>query len=330
MAHLDRQWRQLEPGPGAHQPGDFDFTVCTFNVLAEGLEPRGCAVTFEQRKQGLLDEIARSQADIVCLQEVDHFDDFFSPELSASGYEGYFVPKTKGPPKESVLGVTEGQAIFVRSDRLRVQKATCWTSIDLKQKKWQRKITPAWRKQTRTRSSVELEEVFGTEKALQEVPQVVLGLFLCPRGMDEMPFLVTNMHLKSRVSDEQLGRAGMSHAEFKHFQLEYFLQAACQAAEELGTGFPVLCCGDMNLNLLGDREAAALVARNGFADSWATLVGDGDRPPVDFILKRDPTDARLVPKAALESPTIESRQPLPNLLYPSDHLLRAVKLCLRA
>ena len=198
-----------------------------------------------------MDEIARSQADIVCLQEVDHFDDFFSPELSASGYEGYFVPKTKGPPKESVLGVTEGQAIFVRSDRLRVQKATCWTSIDLKQKKWQRKITPAWRKQTRTRSSVELEEVFGTEKALQEVPQVVLGLFLCPRGMDEMPFLVTNMHLKSRVSDEQLGRAGMSHAEFKHFQLEYFLQAACQAAEELGTGFPVLCCGDMNLNLLG-------------------------------------------------------------------------------
>ena len=54
-----------------------------------------------------------------------------------------------------------------------------------------------------------LERVFGTAEALQVVPQVVLGLFLRPQGK-AAPFLVTNMHLKSRVQ-EKLLPAGMDY-----------------------------------------------------------------------------------------------------------------------
>jgi mRNA deadenylase 3'-5' endonuclease subunit Ccr4 len=31
-------------------------------------------------------EIADSNADLVCLQEVDHFEDFYNPELKKLGY----------------------------------------------------------------------------------------------------------------------------------------------------------------------------------------------------------------------------------------------------
>ncbi|CAE7533672.1 CCR4-1, partial [Symbiodinium microadriaticum] len=206
---------------------------------------QGCAVSFEARKDGLLQEILRSQAEIVCLQEVDHFQDFFRPELERHGYEGYFVPKTKNP--KGSVGVTEGQAIFVRSDRLHVEKAMCWTSIDLTQQRF-RKLASSWMKQTYT-GAHRLERVFGTAEALQVVPQVVLGLFLRPQGK-AAPFLVTNMHLKSRVQ-EKLLPAGMDYTAFKHFQLEHFLLAARSAAEQYAPGTSVLCCGDMNLCLLG-------------------------------------------------------------------------------
>ena len=34
---------------------------------------------------------------VICLEEVDHFDDFFQPALAALGYEGVFEAKTKSP-----------------------------------------------------------------------------------------------------------------------------------------------------------------------------------------------------------------------------------------
>ncbi|CAE7633604.1 CCR4-1, partial [Symbiodinium sp. CCMP2456] len=290
---------------GTDEQGAFGVTVCTFNVLAEALEPTGCAVSFDARKDGLLQEILRSQAEIVCLQEVDHFQDFFRPVLEGHGYEGYFVPKTKKP--KGSANVTEGQAIFVRRDRLHVERAMCWTSIDLAEKKFQ-KLRSSWMKQTYT-GALRLEQVFGTAEALQVVPQVVLGLFLRPKGQ-AAPFLVTNMHLKSRVKEEQLP-AGMDYTAFKHFQLEHFLSAAAAAAEQYAPGTSVLCCGDMNLCLLGDPGAAQVVGKQGFQDTGATSAGGTARSPVDFILARS-APGTIVAQAALELPAaIDYTQQLP-------------------
>ena len=36
-------------------------------------------------------------ADIICLEEVDHFDDYFLPKLSSNGYQGSFSPKKDSP-----------------------------------------------------------------------------------------------------------------------------------------------------------------------------------------------------------------------------------------
>ena len=84
--------------------------------------------------------------------------------------KGYFVPKTKGFDR---IAETEGQAIFVWTERFSVQQAICWTSIDLRSGKW-RKHTNKWKNQIKP-SPGRFQIVYGHEKALEMMPQVALG-----------------------------------------------------------------------------------------------------------------------------------------------------------
>lgn len=101
-----------------------------FNVLADGLaglrEDLGMFsrvgrehLCWEYRKHRLLHEIQQYDPDIITLQEVDHYYDFFLPELLKRGYVGYFAPK----PTSACLEVSsngDGCALFVKSKKLRV------------------------------------------------------------------------------------------------------------------------------------------------------------------------------------------------------------------
>lgn len=64
-------------------------------------------------------EILQYAPDIITMQEVDHFDDYFFPELNMLGYVGLFAPK----PLSACLVVSnssDGCAIFVNENRLRL------------------------------------------------------------------------------------------------------------------------------------------------------------------------------------------------------------------
>lgn len=74
------------------------------------------SLTWSHRSRHILGEILRSKADIICLEEVDHFHDFFFPELSQCGFEGVFKPKIDSPclymqPNSG----PDGCALFFRS-----------------------------------------------------------------------------------------------------------------------------------------------------------------------------------------------------------------------
>ena len=75
-----------------------------FNMLAEGLSAEPDFGGFTQtpvdsldfhkfRKFRLLEELLRYNADIIAIEECDHFDDFFLPALKLHGYDGRFFPK---------------------------------------------------------------------------------------------------------------------------------------------------------------------------------------------------------------------------------------------
>ena len=102
--------------------------VFQLNTLADGLfglrndclqpRPSAKARSWEHRRVLLLDEIKRYDADAICLQEVDHYYDFFLPELRRLGYDGLYAPKPISPCLE-VSKNCDGCAIFVKRSKLR-------------------------------------------------------------------------------------------------------------------------------------------------------------------------------------------------------------------
>lgn len=81
------------------------------------------ALKWDYRGALLVQEISRSEADIVCLEEVDHYDDFFEPELTKQGFEGFFLPKCDSPcllfPDNHG---PDGCALFYRSTKFELLK----------------------------------------------------------------------------------------------------------------------------------------------------------------------------------------------------------------
>jgi nocturnin len=80
------------------------------------------ALDWRTRRFRMLEEIARHDADVICLQEVDHFR-FLRKSLSALGYAGHFFPKPDSPclylPENAG---PDGCAIFYRKDKFDLQK----------------------------------------------------------------------------------------------------------------------------------------------------------------------------------------------------------------
>jgi hypothetical protein len=104
--------------------------VLQFNVLADGLSAlrpdlghfnmaSKDILEWDHRKSRILYEITQYEPDIITMQEVDHYYDFFLPELSLLGYSGFFAPK----PTSACLEVSsngDGCAMFVKRSKLRV------------------------------------------------------------------------------------------------------------------------------------------------------------------------------------------------------------------
>lgn len=73
------------------------------------------SLAWEWRKWRLLEVIREHAADIVALQECDHFPDHFKPWMSAMGYDGVFSPK----PDSTCISFgyySDGCALFFRAD----------------------------------------------------------------------------------------------------------------------------------------------------------------------------------------------------------------------
>jgi len=108
--HLDRKWFSKVSG------NKDQLTVLQWNCLADWASdafPRVAAehLAWEYRKPLIIAEIMRADPDIVCLQEVDHFDDLKAILLPK--YRGYFKSKGINASQPS----RDGGAIFWKRDR---------------------------------------------------------------------------------------------------------------------------------------------------------------------------------------------------------------------
>ena len=102
-----------------------------FNVLADGLSGEDPdkggfnavppqSLNWQFRRLNLIREIFRQGVwpDIISMQEVDHYHDWFSPLLTQLGYAGEYLPKPNSPCKKTApdSGLEDGCALFWRTD----------------------------------------------------------------------------------------------------------------------------------------------------------------------------------------------------------------------
>eukprot|EP00850_Spirogloea_muscicola_P014439 SM000103S09531 [mRNA] locus=s103:412815:416468:- [translate_table: standard] len=123
----------LPPQPAPQPPAEgLRLRVVQWNVLADGLAQDGdfvrappAALAWSHRAPRLLALLLHAAPDLACLQELNHFDDFFSPELARQGYAGLFLPKAPSPAER--LGFPpDGCAVFFRTDRFDVCDEVRW------------------------------------------------------------------------------------------------------------------------------------------------------------------------------------------------------------
>lgn len=116
--------RQWVFSSSASRVSNGTFKVFSFNILADMYATRRrypyCplwSLLWTYRRNNILRELLSSQADVLCLQEVqmEHFDSFLYPKLKEAGYEGIFKVKTRVSMSDNPKQM-DGCAIFFKED----------------------------------------------------------------------------------------------------------------------------------------------------------------------------------------------------------------------
>jgi CCR4-NOT transcription complex subunit 6 len=126
-----REWKNLispaERNALEADPNSEIFTVLSFNILCEryaterlyGYTP-SWALSWDYRKNLILEEIISHEADFLCLQEVDNvqYDNFFCKHLGPRGYESVFWQKSRSKTlSEADRRQVDGCATFYKPSK---------------------------------------------------------------------------------------------------------------------------------------------------------------------------------------------------------------------
>ncbi len=130
----EREWIMIDPdlpdldaekhAPDAPQES---FNVLSYNILCDryataqmyGYTP-SWALTWDYRKEFILQEVMSYSADVCCLQEVDmeQYEDYFLHHLSQQDYEGVFYPKSRARTmRDEEKRRVDGCAIFYKATK---------------------------------------------------------------------------------------------------------------------------------------------------------------------------------------------------------------------
>ncbi|KAL8280573.1 hypothetical protein RQP46_006896 [Phenoliferia psychrophenolica] len=104
----ERDWVTVEPDSFPNvlsgKPAEPTFSILCYNILCEhmatpqmyGYTP-SWALSWDYRKELILQEVLNYSSDIVCLQEVDaeQYEEYFLENLSSQGYEGIHYPRSR-------------------------------------------------------------------------------------------------------------------------------------------------------------------------------------------------------------------------------------------
>jgi CCR4-NOT transcription complex subunit 6 len=122
-----RDWIVLDETVSSSGVQPEKFSVLTYNTLCDryattsqyGYVP-SLALSWEYRKELILQEVRAQNADIVCLQEVDtdSYNEYFRVQLAYNDYKGVFWPKSRAKTMaEKEAKAVDGCATLYKSQK---------------------------------------------------------------------------------------------------------------------------------------------------------------------------------------------------------------------
>ncbi|KRX09383.1 Endonuclease/exonuclease/phosphatase [Pseudocohnilembus persalinus] len=114
----NNQFKYNEQNKNIIYEKQFDFTIMTYNILADYYEPYQWMVQFnpeyikfEYRRKQIIERIKNLSPDIICLQEVDEYESFYKQQLENLGYISEYQQKDQK---------VEGILIGVKKEKFKI------------------------------------------------------------------------------------------------------------------------------------------------------------------------------------------------------------------
>lgn len=304
---------------------DACFTIMQFNMLARGLSsgpnqkplypenttkessyggfgevpyPEVC-LDWDFRKFRLLEEMIRNDPDIITVQEVDHYNDFFKPALEEFGYSSIWAPK-KGSPSLDFGYYSDGVGIFVKDDIFSTEQ--------------------------------QIIKYFSNGEGLSGRPFVSV---ICKHRKTNRKLVVITTHLKAK-SNEKAESIRDEHAKqllsfMEDVISEKVPDALVFAADMNADPFDVVdkkgntveawCVPTLANSKLGLSSAYKLPtsASDKFYTTWKKRGNDEVKHMIDYIWYTEKSLACVKTLDPVNASTMEETR-LPGFRYPSDHL----------
>ncbi|XP_041021503.1 carbon catabolite repressor protein 4 homolog 1-like isoform X2 [Juglans microcarpa x Juglans regia] len=322
---------------------DVMFTVLSYNVLSDLYATRkiydycaAWALLWGYRRQNLLREIIKYGADILCLQESDHFENFFEPQLAKCGYSAVYKKKTQGVYTGKGY-VSDGCATFYRRDLFKEIK-----KYEIEFRRTALSVVEALKPELRNPARIHLAKdnialVVVLEKMQKGSTTDAIQTRICVAFYHQ-----ANTHIS----------ADPKHPDVKLFQVANLVNGLEKIAQ---SQIPLLLCGDINslpqsdphtfivsgrINRTREREDDSfgiyqhlklyhsLCLLSAYASSSQSDLGT--KEPVFTHVTRDfcgtldyifYTAKDMILEGLLELPYLESTEPsLPSPIWSSDHI----------
>ncbi|RLN18414.1 hypothetical protein C2845_PM02G14420 [Panicum miliaceum] len=211
------------------------FTVLSYNILADAYATSDTysycptwALSWTYRRQNLLREIIGYHADIICLQEVqlNHFEDFFAPELDKHGYQALYKKRTTEVYSGNPVAI-DGCATFFRRDKFSHVK-----KYEVEFNKAAQSLTDAIIPAAQKR--VALSRLIKDNIALIAVLEAKFGNHVAENPGKRQLLCVANTHINV-------------HQDLKDVKL-WEVHTLLKGLEKIAVsaGIPMLVCGDFN------------------------------------------------------------------------------------
>jgi len=266
------QWNHLSQTLGTKND---NFVVCPPEAL-----------DWSSRRWRLLEEIIRYQPDIMCLQEVDHFD-FLSRGLKSIGYTGKFIPKPDSPCiyLQGNNG-PDGCAIFVKDSKFEIVSSS-------------HRILEVWRVQSnQVAVCLELknletdQELVVATTHLKARQGALLSTLRNEQGKDLLDWLHTTAK----------GRPILLSGDFNAPETEPIYESVC----------------DHDIGLSSTYRFKDISTEDPYT-TWKIRETGEQKYILDYIFH---SKGGLKPLGVLEMPQEQQvgEERFPNLAFPSDHL----------